>query len=70
MLSTSYFENEKTNVMLYCQLEDLLEGVDRILTAYGITFIIPNVVVRGKKDAKSVIRCFKPRVRTAQHALQ
>lgn len=45
-----------TDCVFHGELQDFFEGVDGVLSANGVAFIIADVVVRGEEDADGVIR--------------
>lgn len=47
-----------TYIVLYSQLQNFFEGVDRVLTAYWIAFHVPDVVVCREHDSDGIIGNF------------
>lgn len=43
--------------MFYGQLQDFLKCVDGILTAYGVAFVVTDMVVGCQKNADCIIWC-------------
>ena len=43
-------EEEHVDLVLDCELEDLLKGDEAVSPADGISFSVPNVVIRGQQD--------------------
>ena len=43
-----------TYIIFDCQLQNLLKGVDRILSSYRIPFIVPNMIVGCEHDLNGV----------------
>ena len=45
-----------THVVVFCYLQDLPEGDERVLASNGVFLEVPDVVVRGEKDFDRVTR--------------
>lgn len=59
VLKTSHAsECAPTHVMLDCELEDLFERIYRVLSTYGISLKVSNVIISCKEDLDGVIRIY------------
>lgn len=36
-----------TYIVFHCKLEDFAKGINGVLSAYRITFVVPNMIVSG-----------------------
>ena len=59
-----------THVILDCELQNLLECVDRILPAYGITFEVSDMIVSRKHDTNCIVGDWPAHIRASLDALQ
>jgi hypothetical protein len=56
LVSEAYENIKGRYIMFNSQLQDLLEGVDRILTTYGVSFHASYMIVRRQHDSDCVFR--------------
>lgn len=59
-----------THIIFDCELQNLLECIDRILPAYGITFEVSDMIVSRKHDTNCVIGDWPVHIRVSLDALQ